>query len=265
LWQGEPLAARRAVAEALGRLDDRQASVRYVGAACALGIRAEAYLAASARARHAEAELDESRSIGAALLARAAAIVVDAIEHRPYYTAIATTALALARAEHTRLEGPPDPAAWAGVASGMSGDPYMRAYALMRQGEAILASRGDAETAIEALREAGGIAIRLGAEPLRRAVEALATVSPRPHPAATVAFRTGSAGPYELSPRELEVVRLVAVGRSDGEIATALFISKKTASVHVANIKGKLGAQSRVEIAINAIGLGLVEAPASRA
>ena len=51
-------------------------------------------------------------------------------------------------------------------------------------------------------------------------------------------------------------------GRSDGEIGEALFISKKTASFHVAMIKGKLGRTSRVEIATYAIGLGLVEAPA---
>jgi WD40 repeat protein/DNA-binding CsgD family transcriptional regulator len=61
-----------------------------------------------------------------------------------------------------------------------------------------------------------------------------------------------------LSAREVEVVALLAVGRTDGEIANALFISKKTASVHVANIKGKLGASSRVEIALIAERLGLV-------
>ncbi|MDQ6793726.1 MAG: LuxR C-terminal-related transcriptional regulator [Chloroflexota bacterium] len=62
-----------------------------------------------------------------------------------------------------------------------------------------------------------------------------------------------------LSPRELEVFALVADGRSDGEIAAELFISKKTASVHVAHIKDKLGAENRVEIAVAAIRLGLVE------
>jgi WD40 repeat protein/DNA-binding CsgD family transcriptional regulator len=62
-----------------------------------------------------------------------------------------------------------------------------------------------------------------------------------------------------LSPREREVVALLAAGRSDGEIADQLFISKKTASVHVANIKGKLGASSRVEIALFAARLGLVD------
>ena len=46
------------------------------------------------------------------------------------------------------------------------------------------------------------------------------------------------------------MLALLADGRSDGEIADALFISKKTASVHVASIKGKLGASNRVEMAI---------------
>ena len=68
-------------------------------------------------------------------------------------------------------------------------------------------------------------------------------------------------GRYDLTPREREVLALLAAGRSDGEIGEALFISKKTASVHVATIKGKLGARSRVEIATDAIGLGLIEAP----
>ncbi|HEX5589472.1 MAG TPA: LuxR C-terminal-related transcriptional regulator [Candidatus Limnocylindrales bacterium] len=62
-----------------------------------------------------------------------------------------------------------------------------------------------------------------------------------------------------LSPREREVLALLAAGRTDGEIADELFISKKTASVHVANIKAKLGASSRVEIALMAARLGLAE------
>jgi predicted ATPase/DNA-binding CsgD family transcriptional regulator len=66
-------------------------------------------------------------------------------------------------------------------------------------------------------------------------------------------------GRRDLSPRELEVIALVADGRSDGEIAAELFISKKTASAHVAHIKDKLGVESRVEIAVAAIRLGLVE------
>jgi predicted ATPase/DNA-binding CsgD family transcriptional regulator len=64
---------------------------------------------------------------------------------------------------------------------------------------------------------------------------------------------------HDLTPRELEILALVAAGRSDGEIAEALFISKKTASVHVANIKGKLAVANRVEIALAARRLGLAD------
>ncbi|HEX8860818.1 MAG TPA: LuxR C-terminal-related transcriptional regulator [Actinomycetes bacterium] len=60
-------------------------------------------------------------------------------------------------------------------------------------------------------------------------------------------------GRFDLTPRELQVLALVASGMSDGEIAASLVISKKTASVHVANIKAKLGASSRVEVATIAL------------
>ena len=50
-----------------------------------------------------------------------------------------------------------------------------------------------------------------------------------------------------LTPRETEIVALVAEGRSNGEIGRALFISTKTVSVHVSNILRKTGARNRVE------------------
>ena len=53
------------------------------------------------------------------------------------------------------------------------------------------------------------------------------------------------------------MIALVASGMSDGEIAESLMISKKTASTHVANIKAKLGARTRVEIAVMARRVGL--------
>lgn len=70
--------------------------------------------------------------------------------------------------------------------------------------------------------------------------------------------------PVVLTPREMEVLALVGRGWSDGAIAAHLFISKKTASVHVANIKGKLGTENRVETALAAQALGL-RVPAARA
>jgi len=69
-------------------------------------------------------------------------------------------------------------------------------------------------------------------------------------PAAPTPARRGR---FDLTPREQEVLALVASGMSDGEIATLLVISKKTVSVHVANIKAKLGASSRVEVATIAL------------
>jgi DNA-binding CsgD family transcriptional regulator len=61
-----------------------------------------------------------------------------------------------------------------------------------------------------------------------------------------------------LTKREVEILALVGRGRTDPEIAAALFISPKTASVHVSNIKDKLGMGSRLEVALRARELGLV-------
>ena len=66
-------------------------------------------------------------------------------------------------------------------------------------------------------------------------------------------------GDLGLTGRELEVLRLVAAGRSNRDIANELFISPKTASVHVSNILGKLGAASRGEAAAKAHALRLVD------
>ena len=61
----------------------------------------------------------------------------------------------------------------------------------------------------------------------------------------------------ELTKREVEILGLVGQGKSDPEIAEILVISPKTASVHVTNIKGKLGLESRLEVALRARDLGL--------
>jgi DNA-binding NarL/FixJ family response regulator len=66
---------------------------------------------------------------------------------------------------------------------------------------------------------------------------------------------------YDLTRRELEVLDLVAAGWLDREIAEELFISRKTVIVHVANIRGKLGAASRVEMLTSAMRAGLVKSP----
>jgi predicted ATPase/DNA-binding CsgD family transcriptional regulator len=70
-----------------------------------------------------------------------------------------------------------------------------------------------------------------------------------------------SADPTALTDREVEVLGLLVQGLTDGQIAERLFISPKTASVHVANIKGKLGGASRVDTVTRALRLGLVAIP----
>lgn len=63
----------------------------------------------------------------------------------------------------------------------------------------------------------------------------------------------------QLTEREGEVIRLVARGKSNREIAQALFISEKTAKAHISNILGKLGLEDRTQMAIYALKHGLVE------
>ena len=64
----------------------------------------------------------------------------------------------------------------------------------------------------------------------------------------------------DLTEREYDVVRLVAQGRSNQEIAHQLFISEKTVKTHISHILGKLSLQDRTQLAIYAIRNGLVEA-----
>jgi DNA-binding NarL/FixJ family response regulator len=69
---------------------------------------------------------------------------------------------------------------------------------------------------------------------------------------------TVGATPYGLTDRELLVLRLLVAGRSNSEIGADLFISRKTASVHVSNILRKLGVSTRVQAAALAERAGLV-------
>jgi DNA-binding NarL/FixJ family response regulator len=163
--------------------------------------------------------------------------------------------LARAEAEWTRLAGDPDPDRWARAADAFSyGYIYEEARSRWRLAEALLAAgrRGEASGAALA---AHSVALRLGAEPLREAVEALARRG-RLDLGEVAVPGDGAAG---LTARELEVLRLVAAGRSNQQIAEALYISRKTASVHVSHILAKLGVRTRVEAAAVAHRLGLDE------
>ncbi len=162
-------------------------------------------------------------------------------------------------AELARARGVLEPAAWMEAAAAWEelGNPYNRARSLLRLAEAALVD-GDHDAAAAALCTAGDLASELGARPL---AEQIADLRRR-----TRAPRRGDASaPLGLTPREFEVLRLVAEGRSNRDIAEALFISVKTASVHVSNILGKLDVASRGEAAATAHRLALFATPKTRA
>jgi DNA-binding NarL/FixJ family response regulator len=161
--------------------------------------------------------------------------------------------LAKAEAEWTRLQGHSDPKVWQAAIDAFSfGHVYEVARCQWRLAEALLGA-GDRQRATVAARAAHETAMRLGAEPLRGALEALARRGRLDLGAGVPTERT-LAG---LTPREVEVLRLLVEGRSNRQIAEELFISGKTASVHVTNLMAKLGVHSRLEAAATARRLGL--------
>ena len=168
--------------------------------------------------------------------------------------------LARAEAEYRRASGDNDPQAWQAVLDEFGPDyVYEIARTRWRLAEA-LAEAGRRDEAADQWRQAVQTADRLGARPLRRALDDLA----RRARIGTAEQRGDGAVLAALTSREREVLRLIAAGRSNREIASVLFIAPKTASVHVSNILGKLGAASRTEAAAIAHREGLVSQPSAR-
>jgi DNA-binding CsgD family transcriptional regulator/tetratricopeptide (TPR) repeat protein len=145
-------------------------------------------------------------------------------------------------------------AAWAGL-----GRPFRVAIARWREAGAAERS-GDRAGAVAALREGHRIATTLGAVPLVGHLETMARrlrVRLAAGAAETDLDTRRDAAPYGLTRREREVLAAVAAGRTNRQIAEALFISESTAGVHVSNILGKLGVATRTEAAGVAIEQGL--------
>jgi DNA-binding NarL/FixJ family response regulator len=111
---------------------------------------------------------------------------------------------------------------------------------------------------VERLTEAYRAARKLGAQPVARlAARRLEGLGER------VEERLGrrAAGDLErggLTRRELAVLRFLAVGRTNREIARELFLSPRTVDMHVRNILAKLDCRSRAEATHRALDLGLV-------
>ena len=128
--------------------------------------------------------------------------------------------------------------------------PFERAHVELRAGVA-LAAAGEREAALERLRGAYRAARKLGARPL--ATEAANEVA-----ALGESVSRRLSGESGLTRRELEVVRLIAVGRTNRDVAQELFLSPRTVDMHVRHILRKLDCQSRGEAAHRAHELGLV-------
>jgi DNA-binding CsgD family transcriptional regulator len=175
--------------------------------------------------------------------------------------------LARAEAEHKRAAGQNSPDAWRAVCDEWgSAFVYEIARTRWRLAEA-LAEAGERDEAAKQWNLAKQTATRLGARPLQQALDDLARrarlgVGDGAHGGAHGA--DASALLAGLTSREREVLRLIAAGRSNREIASVLFIAPKTASVHVSNILGKLGAASRTEAAAIAYREGLTSQPSAR-
>ena len=260
LWAGCPDDALDHVQRVLPLAKTSDLTIFY-GRLLVAGMRACADLAERARARR-----DGPGAAVAAAAADGLATWLQQIGGAPFANHLFVATVPAERAswdaERTRLAGPSDPKAWAVAAKAWQdlGCPHRAAYAWWRQAQAQLdAGQPIAEAAV-VLRAAAAAAdghapllaaIRALAERARIALQLPATAAPA-SPVAQVP------APYGLTGRELAVLRLLAAGRTNAQIGTELYISPKTAGVHVSNILRKLGASGRVQAAALAERAGLL-------
>ncbi|MFF4444993.1 AAA family ATPase [Streptomyces sp. NPDC001502] len=216
----------------------------------------------------ATAEAD-ARGLPAAEAGRTAALDVLRTAARSLATPVPVwTAYAeYVRAELRRAEARDTLADWTAVEKAVRPleRPYLLARACHRLAEALLAA-GDREPAAVLLREAYATAERIGSRTLREDLALLAQRARLPltgadSDAAPPVPETDPVEALGLTSRERDVLRLVAAGSTNRKIAEELFISPKTASVHVSNILAKLGVAGRGEAAALAHRLRLFAAP----
>ena len=254
-----PLGDRALAAVAGGA--GRTSSLAWLGV---LALQAEIDLCLDARGRGDEpaAELAERR-----IAAIAAVGEREATEALGPWGERATALVAQFEAERGRIDREPAgrAAAWERAIAAWEAieRPYFAAYGRYRLAEAMLAAGDGREAIAVPLRHAAGSLASLGARPLLARVERLARLAHvgLGREAVRVPDRGVAGDPLatlDLTPREREVLRLVAAGWPNARIADELGISVKTASVHVSNILAKLGVENRVEAAALAHRLGVV-------
>jgi DNA-binding CsgD family transcriptional regulator/tetratricopeptide (TPR) repeat protein len=277
LHDGRPADALRAAQEALAEFAGSD-EMLLVAPLLVAGMAAAADLADNGRAFRDQKAVAAGQAAGEGLVDQAQMLAAGSPMGATATPSVAA-AIATVEAERTRLDGSSDPTAWLAAAEAWDRVPmpYPAARARARAAEAILLARGPREDAATLLRAAHAAATTLGAVPLRTAIEAIATRSriviaapaaapaeaPADEAVAAASEPTDPARILGLSAREWEVLELVAAGRSNAEIADTLYISPKTASVHVTHILDKLGVNNRVEAATIAVRVGAGQVPES--
>jgi DNA-binding CsgD family transcriptional regulator/tetratricopeptide (TPR) repeat protein len=249
LWEHRWADAEAAIEAGLAHARQREAAHIRVQV-CAKGLRAQAELAALARARR-DADALRDRLERARMLletARHAAAEASAI------TPNATGWLALAVGEYERARGIARPELWSDAAGTWEQleRPPLAAYCRWREAEALVTVGAPRAEASAPLGEAYAVAARIGAPPLLHEIELFAErarLDPMPPDAGPNHATHGLEEPLGLTPREAEVLALVARGYTNREIAATLVISVKTAGVHVSHILRKLDATNRIEAA----------------
>jgi len=250
---GDARAALDQALKAVERLDPEFSGIY------ALGLRVEAGLAEVARAARSTAGVEEARRRAEPLLAALRAMTRPGVADGIAWVAWDA---AQGAAEWSRLEGRSDPARWREAAEQWERLelPYRAAYARFRQAEALLAAGVPRAEVEPVLRAAHRATVALGAGPLRREIELLARRGRLrlEDPAATAAPAPATQlAAFGLTRRETEVLELVAAGHTNRQIGQELFITPKTAGLHVSRILAKLGVTGRGQAAAVAHRLGL--------
>jgi ATP/maltotriose-dependent transcriptional regulator MalT len=253
LWEGRHDDARAAVDQVVGVAGSLDPDEPDAAEISALGLRVEADCAESARAARSRARVQVARERAAPLVDRLRAMTGRAADCGDVWIPCFAE---WGEAEWSRLEGQLDPRLWQRSAEHWEGleHRYATAYARFRQAEALLATGAPRAQAQPVLLAAHQTTLRLGARPLQREIELLAGRGrlrlEQPVPVASVPpAPTSVAASLGLTRREAEVLVLVAAGRTNRQIGGELFITEKTASIHVSRILAKLGVAGRGEAA----------------
>jgi DNA-binding CsgD family transcriptional regulator/tetratricopeptide (TPR) repeat protein len=259
LLRGRPEAAREYGERELELAADEK--VVFTARLYALTARAGAILAERLRAAGSEGPPDEAAARTGELLQRIEGLIQAEPWRDPPPETLAYRELCAVEAK--RATATASAADWSAVRERWTrlGMRLEEAYAGFRQAE-ILILDDERELAQEVISAAFATAEECGAEWLRGELEALARRGRLSLPEAEGAARTGDLDSaverLGLTPREREVLELVAQGMTNRQIGEHLFMSQKTASVHVSRILTKLEVGSRVEAATAAQRLGIV-------